>query len=138
MHLSSAATSGTQPKRTMRLLGFIGKRQVLILIDSGSSSNFISEELATSLQCDIVDLPPAVVTIANGTKMRSTQGISALKWGVQNEKFETEVRLLKLGCYDMVLGMEWLEAQKEARCGWTGAARLCDLSIWASVSPCVA
>jgi hypothetical protein len=69
MHLSSAATSGTQPKHTMRLLGFIGKCQVLILIDSGSYSNFISEELATSLQCDIVDLPPAIVTLANGTKM---------------------------------------------------------------------
>jgi hypothetical protein len=34
---------------------------------------------------------------------------------VQNEKFETEVRLLKLGFYDMVLGMEWLEAQNRGK-----------------------
>lgn len=93
----------SQPKRTIRLqLGHIGKRQVLILIDSGSSNNFISEKLAHSLQCNVVSVPPALVTIANGTKLESTKGVTHLKWGVQNQKFATHVRLLQFGCYDMV------------------------------------
>lgn len=97
LHVSLAATSGTQPKRTIRLLGAIGKRPVLILIDSGSSSNFIHEDLAVELQCDITSTTPAVVTLANGAKVKSTSGITGLQWGVQDAKFVTDVRLLKLG-----------------------------------------
>lgn len=113
MCLCAAAVSATQPKRTIRLLGHIGQRQ--ILIDSGSSSNFISEDLATALQVDLVAVPSALVTIANGAKLSSTKGITALKWGVQNHRFETDVRLLPLGCYDMVLGIPWLESQNNGK-----------------------
>jgi hypothetical protein len=71
----------------MWLLGHIGKQQILILIDSGSSGNFISQELVNTLQ---LVLPQP-------------------KWGVQLHKFTTFVRVLPLKCYDMILRMEWLE-----------------------------
>lgn len=110
MSLSSATSQGTTSKRTMWLLGYIGRRQILILIDSGSSGNFISDELVDILQLQVHTLPPVQVTIANGARMLSTEGIHSLKWGVQQTKFETPVRVLPLKCYDLILGMEWLES----------------------------
>ncbi|KAK1612104.1 hypothetical protein QYE76_035777 [Lolium multiflorum] len=59
MKISVQAMSGTTSKRSMRLQGQIGKFTALILIDSGSSSTFISQQLAERLQYKIEDIPPA-------------------------------------------------------------------------------
>ena len=109
MSLSAAATAGTTSKKTMRLLGHIGKTQVLILVDSGSSGNFANKELASKLQLSVTQLPPMQVTIADGSKMISSEGITNLIWGVQEAKFSTPVRILPIKCYDLILGMDWLE-----------------------------
>jgi hypothetical protein len=109
MCLSAAATQGTMGKKTIRLLGHIGKTQVLILIDSGSSGNFINSDLVNKLQLPVQQLDPVQVTIANGTVMTSDKGSPSLQWGVQGNKFSTPVRVLPLKCYDMILGMDWLE-----------------------------
>jgi hypothetical protein len=107
--LSPAATQGTKGKKTLRLQGYIGKHQVLILIDSGSSGNFITSDLVERLQLPVQQLSTAHVALADGSTMLSTDGISALKWGVQQHKFEADMRVLKLKGYDIILGMEWLE-----------------------------
>lgn len=49
------------------------------------------------------------VALANGGKMCSDQQVKRLMWWTQGHTFSTDVRLLKLGCYDMILDMEWLE-----------------------------
>jgi hypothetical protein len=49
MKISVQALAGTTSKRSMRLQGQIGKYTVLVLIDSGSSSTFISQQLADRL-----------------------------------------------------------------------------------------
>jgi hypothetical protein len=93
----------------MRLSGHIGKQQVLILIDSGSSGNFISQELVQALHLPVQTAPPVQVTIADGKQLLSDAGLPNWQWGVQQTKFTTPVRVLPLKCYDMILGMDWLE-----------------------------
>lgn len=48
--LSLCAAAGTQSKETMRLTGLYGNHEILILIDSGSSGNFVSKKLVSKLQ----------------------------------------------------------------------------------------
>ena len=92
----------------MRLLGFVEQQQILILVDSGSSANFISSALVELLHCETITAPMVQVTIANGTKMVSNKQITSFRWGCQNIKFHTPVRVLDLPCYDLILGMDWL------------------------------
>ena len=47
MAISSQATQGTSQGKTIKLSGHILKHQAVILVDSGSSHNFISEQLAS-------------------------------------------------------------------------------------------
>ena len=51
----------------------IGKRHLLILIDSGSSNNFISDNLVAALNCPVDELPPATVTVAGGGTLLCTK-----------------------------------------------------------------
>ena len=67
-------------KKTIRLQGLIGGKEVLILVDSGSSANFISESLAQQLKCPLVDIPATAVTAANGGKLTTTQKVQGLAW----------------------------------------------------------
>jgi hypothetical protein len=61
MKLSVHAACGTTSRRSMRLEGVIGKQSVMILIDSGSSSNFMSQQLADKLKMETVSIPMAKV-----------------------------------------------------------------------------
>lgn len=109
MSIPQEAASVTQGKTTMRLQAFIGNQQVLILIDSGSSSNFISSSLVQRLNCSIKPAPKATVTIANGQQMISDSYVPSLQWSVNGAVFTTDARVLLLPYYDMILGMEWLD-----------------------------
>lgn len=56
--LSQAAAVGIQGRKTIKLTGLINSQEILILIDSGSSSTFISEKAAATLQSHVTDAPP--------------------------------------------------------------------------------
>jgi hypothetical protein len=107
--LSECAVSDTVGKRTIRLQGLLQNQEILILVDSGSSSNFLSEQLVSRLQLSTQECVPSQVTIADGGKMLCNQVVTGLEWWCQGKTFKTDLKVLPLGGYDMILGMEWLE-----------------------------
>jgi hypothetical protein len=50
MAISNNAMRGTNVVRTLKLHAYIGSHQAIILVDSGSSHNFISEQMASLFQ----------------------------------------------------------------------------------------
>lgn len=73
LSLSIAATEGIQGKRTMRLHGLVNQQELLILIDSGSSSIFISQAAVDRLQCTTESATDVTLTAANGGKLQSNK-----------------------------------------------------------------
>lgn len=67
--LSHSATAGVQGKKTVKLHGIASNQELLILIDSGSSSTFISEATANKLNCTLTPAPAIHVTVASGDKL---------------------------------------------------------------------
>ncbi len=59
---SECTAAGTMGKKTIRLQGMIQHQEVLILVDSGSSSNFIAESLVSKLQLPTERMPATSVT----------------------------------------------------------------------------
>uniref|UniRef100_A0A0A9D1W1 Reverse transcriptase domain-containing protein n=1 Tax=Arundo donax TaxID=35708 RepID=A0A0A9D1W1_ARUDO len=108
MSLSLAAANGGSHRKTIKLLGIVGNQKVLILIDSGSSNSFISDKLVQKLSCPLKPIPPAPVVIADGKKLISDKMVSQLEWWTQGHTFNTDVKVLNIGCYDIILGMDWL------------------------------
>jgi hypothetical protein len=58
------------------------------------------------------------VKIANGQRMVSDSQVLGLPWTVNNTTFTTDMRVLELGAYDAVLGMDWLKRFGTMTCNW--------------------
>jgi hypothetical protein len=119
MSISKLAISGATTPTTVRLVGMIEDQEVMILVDSGSSHCFISEKVAARLKTTPQHIhPEAKVRIANGGILTCDQQLSACTWWSQGHSFTTDLRILALGCYDMVVGMDWLESVSPMTVNW--------------------
>jgi hypothetical protein len=67
--LSFSGVAGTTINKTMRLQGLCGKQELLILIDSGSSGSFISEQYVAKVGLQTDAIPEMQVSMAIGKQM---------------------------------------------------------------------
>jgi predicted aspartyl protease len=104
--LSFAATEGILGKRTLRLHGQLSKKNILILVDSGSSSTFISSTAVARLGYKVTAAPTINVTAANGGQLPSSAIVPEVTWYTQEQTFSTTARVLDLNHYDMIFGMD--------------------------------
>ena len=51
--ISLHALVGTEGHQTMRIIGKIKNQTMIVLVDSGSSHNFINQKLVKSLNCEV-------------------------------------------------------------------------------------
>jgi hypothetical protein len=118
MLLSTAATSGVSAPRTLQLWGKIHDRDISILVDSGSSHSFLSTSLA-SIVPGVKPMSKTVqVKVADGNSVPCSSEIPLAVWSVQGFEFHSNLKLLPLGGFDMILGMDWLEAFSPMKVHW--------------------
>lgn len=107
--LSAEAVAGNTALRTMQFSGSIADRPVFVLTDSGSSHSFISASVAEGLSGARMLDCPASVRVADGSILQCTSELPHVEWSVQGFKFHSTPRVLQLGTYDLIVGMDWLE-----------------------------
>jgi predicted aspartyl protease len=118
LSVSIAAVSGLPTPRTLCLHGCIQGKQVHILVDSGSSHTFISRHLASQLQ-GVTTMPAAItVQVANGSTLQCTSHMQQASWSVADYQFITDLKVLPLSSYDMILGLDWLESFSPMKIDW--------------------
>jgi len=108
-HLSLQAIHGTAGCQTIKVWGKINKCPILILIDSGSTHNFLHADLVDKLGCPMTTIKPMMVEAANGGTMSCTSICKNLQWKMQGVQFQADIFVMKLQNYDMVLGIQWLK-----------------------------
>jgi hypothetical protein len=118
MILSVAALSGVEAPRTLKIKDQIQGVEMLILIDSGSSHSFISEQVATVLKGVTTVSSPTQVQVANGHTLQSLSEMLNAEWFIQGCQFHSDLKVLALQSYDMILGMEWLERFSPMKIHW--------------------
>ncbi|GFS39350.1 hypothetical protein Acr_00g0062470 [Actinidia rufa] len=92
--------------RTMRVHGLVKKQKVVILIDTGSTHNFLNQEVVERAGVETVDTDPLTAFVVDGTKMISCVACKDFKWEMQGAVFQTDMRVLELKGCDMVLGIQ--------------------------------
>lgn len=91
---------------------------LLLLVDSGSTHTFVNSAFALRAECMVQDAEPVTVRVANGDTLQSNQQVAQLQWWCQGNTFSIDMRLLDLGAYDAVLGVDWLARFSPMNCHW--------------------
>lgn len=116
--ISRQAVDGSSDPGVLQLHAWIQGQEVLLLIDSGSSTSFVDSTLAAKLQ-GVTTLPKACrVKIADGAIIQCNSYVPACSWTTQGHPFVTDFKIIKLGAYDAILGMDWLRQHSPMHIDW--------------------
>ena len=95
--VSVHALQGTQRLHTLKIDGRIKKNEVAMLVDTGSTHNFLSHALVKSQRLPTVPCPAIKVTLADGSTTSCTRKIVGLKWSDGTTEFTSNFFALPLG-----------------------------------------
>ncbi|KAA8542122.1 hypothetical protein F0562_023274 [Nyssa sinensis] len=112
------ALAGWTAPKTMRVAARIGSHDVIVLIDSGSTHNFISERLANQLRLPVVPTETFTVRVANGEHLKCHGWFEKVPVDIQGILFPLTLYSLPLTGLDLVLGVQWLELLGSVVCNW--------------------
>nr|GEY82479.1 hypothetical protein [Tanacetum cinerariifolium] len=90
----TSCSSWVQNYKTMSVKGTVGKDVIHILVDCGSTHNFVDNCVAKKLGCQIISTCPLVVTVRDGYNIASNNS----------------------QCCEMMLGIEWLSTLGDVNC----------------------
>ena len=107
-HLSYNALKGSSGLGTMKFQGSINGLGVEILLDSGSSDNFLQPRLAQCLKLPVEPIPNLQVLVGNGNALTAEGLIQDLEVKIQGHTLKLPVYLLPVSGADLVLGAAWL------------------------------
>nr|GEU91251.1 reverse transcriptase [Tanacetum cinerariifolium] len=106
--VSLNAMIGVPSNQTMRVKGHVKKQVLYILVDCGSTHNFLDLHAAKRMGCNLCKMCPLQVSVANGQVMSSVFQCKNFKWTIHGQVFETDVIIFPLKGCEMVLGIQWL------------------------------
>lgn len=108
--ISLNAVVGGEGLNTIKLPRVLHNKDIIVLVDSGSTHSFLDPALALNLNLPLEEALALTVTIANGDKMACNKICRQLIWLMQGEELQKDFRMLRLGGCDMVLGMDWIDS----------------------------
>lgn len=100
--------AGVPSTDTFRLYGLINHARMTILVDSGSTHNFVQPRVAKFLNLPVQDTLPLHVMVGNGSILDCQQIFPDATVLIQNHSFTVTLCVLPLSGADVVLGVEWL------------------------------
>jgi len=106
--ISLQALQGVSSYQTMRVKGSVGSQAVHILIDTGSTHNFLDAITAKRLRCELLRIPPLVVAVADGARLQCQVVCKGLQLSIGELEYITDPYVVPLGSWDMILGVQWL------------------------------
>ncbi|XP_057986530.1 uncharacterized protein LOC110636696 [Hevea brasiliensis] len=107
--LSVHALEGSHGIDTIRMLELHKNRQLVILIDSGSTTSFLDKRIAKELKLELVSTLYTAITMVDGRKLGCDLQCQQFKWKMDNNEFNFDFKIIELGGLDMILGVDWLK-----------------------------
>jgi hypothetical protein len=117
-HISLYDISGAAHNKAIHLRALIGKQVFSILVDSDSSNTFLNSVMLTRIPYRAEHMAERKVKVANGQIIASNYEVKGLEWWIQGVTFFTDAKVLDIGDYDIILGMDWLESHSPMQCDW--------------------
>nr|XP_027099356.1 uncharacterized protein LOC113718666 [Coffea arabica] len=108
VEISLNALSDSLRRNTILLQGQLAGEPVRILVDTGSSDSYIHHKLVSTQGIPFEYIKPFTVTMGDGSLVTSGAHCPKVSWNVQNNKFCFDLRIMELGDWDLILGVDWM------------------------------
>jgi hypothetical protein len=108
--ISCNALAGISTPQTLKIEGYIKKKKVIVLIDSGSTHNFIHCKLAKDLNCFVYPAPEFQVMIADGGTINFSGKCNKINLTMGEYVMNSPMIAIPMGAADVVLGIQWLQS----------------------------
>jgi hypothetical protein len=118
MLLSQEALAVGGNSKTLKFQGYIQGKLVIILVDSKNSHSFINDKLAWQLKELSMMSRPIRVQVDNGQVIQCDSKLRQLDWSIQSHGFISNMKVLPMSYYDIVVGIDWLELHNPMRIDW--------------------
>jgi hypothetical protein len=106
--ISLNALTGFSAPQTLNLIGYIKHQKVIILVDSGSTHNFIHRCIAQETHCYIHAINNFQIMIANGGSMKCGGHCENVHLQIGDYHLKSHMFAIDMGDCDIVLGADWL------------------------------
>ncbi|XP_038981135.1 uncharacterized protein K02A2.6-like [Phoenix dactylifera] len=107
--ISLHAITESRSPQTMHVKGMLGRVPVVVLIDSGSTHNFLTPRIARKAGLTIWKDTKLEVSVANGDRVHGQGKSTGVKMRIQGVPLIVDFFILELGGYEAVLGADWLQ-----------------------------
>ena len=107
--ISLAAITGISQPQTLKNKGHIKNNNITVVIDSGSTHNFVNVNLAKVFNLFIRLVPNMKVMVADGKKIDNVGKCHKVKLQMQEYNLESNFFAVPIGGVDVVLGIQWLQ-----------------------------
>ena len=104
--ISCNALAGPQ---TLKIEGHIKKKNLIVLIDSGSTHNFFHCKIAKELNCFLYPTPECQVMVSNGGAINFSRKCHNIKLTMGEYVLNSPMLSTPMGGFDVVLGVQWLQ-----------------------------
>ena len=104
--------------KTMKLKGMMAQQEVVTMIDCGETHNFISTKLIQRLGLPLETTSTFGVLMGIGLAVKGKGICKGVVLSLQNIEIVEDFLPLKLGCADVILGMQWLESLGGMQVNW--------------------
>ena len=105
---------GGGTNEAMSIQGHVGKRVIQILVDTGSTHDFLDYNLAVKLGWKPSATPVVMVQVAGGQKLQIFEVWHGFRWNMQGLEFICDLKIVQLNTCDVILGLTWLKTIKSA------------------------
>ncbi|KAF7831007.1 cucumisin-like [Senna tora] len=106
--ISFNALEGQFHPSTIRVTGRHEEHTVQVLIDNGSTLNFIKRSVAEKLKLQLNEIKPFRVQTGNGAFLVCNHQCKQVKFIVQHHVFIVDLFVMDIKGADVVLGVQWL------------------------------
>ncbi|KAL0560711.1 hypothetical protein IC582_001124 [Cucumis melo] len=113
-------------KGTMKIKGWIRQKEIVILIDSGATHNFIHQSLVVDLKLGMEQHTQFGYTIGNGTRCKGKGICRRVEVKLEEITIIADFLAVELGSVDAVLEMQWLDTTGTMKIHWPSLT----MSFW--------
>jgi hypothetical protein len=101
---------GIRTPQTLKIEGYIERKKVIVLIDSGSTHNFVHYKFSKALNFFVYPTPEFQVMIADGGTINCSRKCNKINLTIGEYVMNIPMIAIPMGGVDVVLGIQWLQS----------------------------